>query len=265
MHPRTLNRCFAGLIVALTLASTGTAAAGTVVVVADRDTTLYAEDDFTSNGAGDHLFAGQTAMGDARRGLLHFDLSAIAPGTTVLSATLTLNMSRTVTGPQPVTLHRLTNDWGEAGSDAPGQEGGGAPAMTGDATWVFRFFDSVGWDLPGGDFAAIASASQMIDANGFYTWGTSPEMVADVGSWIDDPAINLGWILLGDEAGAAVTAKRFDTHENSDPAVAPTLTLVLEAPSPFEIPTLSALGLIFLTVACAGAALRLASRRRLRD
>jgi len=203
-------------------------------------------------------------MGNPRRGLLHFDLSAIAPGTAVLSATLTLNMSRTVTGPQPVTLHRLTNDWGEAGSDAPGQEGGGAPAMTGDATWVFRFFDSVGWDLPGGDFAAMASASQSVDGDGFYAWGTSPEMVADISGWIDDPATNLGWILLGDETSDAATAKRFDTHENSDPAVVPRLTLVLDAPAPLEIPSLSIFGLTLLALACAGAALRLASRRRLR-
>ena len=36
-------------------------------------------------------------------------------------------------------------------------------------------------------------------------------MVADVQSWLDNPATNFGWLVLGDESDI-LTAKRFDTQ-----------------------------------------------------
>ena len=39
-------------------------------------------------------------------------------------------------------IHRLTRDWGEGASDAPNEEGAGAPSEPGDASWNFAFFDS---------------------------------------------------------------------------------------------------------------------------
>jgi hypothetical protein len=49
-------------------------------------------------------------------------------------------------------------------------------------------------------------------------------MVADVQSWLEDPAGNHGWILIGDES-AATTVKRFDSREHPDPGVQPLLTI----------------------------------------
>ena len=46
-------------------------------------------------------------------------------------------------------------------------------------------------------------------------------MVADVQSWLDNPASNFGWLVLGDETAIA-TAKRFDTRESASP---PMLTI----------------------------------------
>ena len=43
-------------------------------------------------------------------------------------------------------------------------------------------------------------------------------MVADVQSWLDNPASNFGWLVLGDETAIA-TAKRFDTRESASPPV----------------------------------------------
>ena len=43
-------------------------------------------------------------------------------------------------------------------------------------------------------------------------------MVADVQSWLDNPASNFGWLVLGDESTIA-TAKRFDTRESASPPV----------------------------------------------
>ena len=53
-------------------------------------------------------------------------------------------------------------------------------------------------------------------------------MTADVQSWLDTPASNFGWIVVGVE-GTAGTAKRFDTRESTTP---PVLTIDYTAPAP---------------------------------
>ena len=58
-------------------------------------------------------------------------------------------------------------------------------------------------------------------------------MVADVQSWLDNPANNFGWLVLGDES-AVLTAKRFDTRES---AIPPVLTIQYTAPTPTPTPT----------------------------
>jgi hypothetical protein len=146
---------------------------------------------------------------------------------------LSLNMSRTPTGTaRTVELHKLLADWGEGTSVAPGEEGEGAPATTNDATWRHRFFDTIFWTTEGGDFSATVSANQSVGSVGVYTWSSS-QMRADVQSWLDDPASNFGWLVLGDESEIA-TAKRFDTRESASP---PVLTIQFRPPGPRPTPT----------------------------
>ncbi|HEU0274372.1 MAG TPA: multicopper oxidase domain-containing protein [Candidatus Udaeobacter sp.] len=196
--------------------------ADTVNINPSKDNTLYeyvAADGDLSNALGNHFFTGETAMGKLRRGVVAFDIAGNVPsGSKITGATLTLNMSRTPSSTARTTeLHKLLADWGEGTSQASGQEGTGAPATTNDATWRHRFFSTVFWTTQGGDFSATASASQLVGAVGVYTW-SSPQMTADVQSWLDNPQTNFGWLVLGDESGIA-TAKRFDTRESADPPV----------------------------------------------
>ncbi len=198
----------------------------------DRDNTLF-EDAAgqLSNGAGQFIFAGVTNQPRIRRALLHFDVSgsAIPAGSTVDRVTLTLHMSRTAGGATTVSLHRLTRSWGEAGSDATGAEGTGTTAVAGDATWIHAFADTTSWASPGGDFVSGATASTTVQGTGFYTWSTSSSMVSDVQSWLDNPAANFGWIVIGDEGGP-LTAKRFDSRENAIAENRPTLTVFYTRP-----------------------------------
>ena len=195
----------------------------TVALTPALDNTLYESTLGTiSNGAGQHFFAGTTGNGGVRRGLLAFDLSSIPAGATVLSATLTLTMSKTIAGETPVALHALTAAWGEGTSDALGEEGAGATATPGDATWLHTFFDTDLWANPGGDFDPAPSAVTPVDGPGVYEWA-SPALVADVAGWLANPSGNFGWALLGDES-ANSTAKRFDSREN-DAANRPRLTV----------------------------------------
>ena len=187
-----------------------------VTLSPSKDNTLYeSATGNLSNGAGSHLFAGKTAGGGIRRGLIAFELVGQIPaGSTVNGVTLNLFMSKTSAGAKVVTLHRLLADWGEGSSQATRGEGGGASATDGDATWLHGIFDTAFWTEPGGDFLQQSSASISVSGPGSYTWGSAVLMVADVQGWLDDPSTNFGWLLVGDEDSNG-SAKRFDSKENS--------------------------------------------------
>ena len=241
MNTQPVN--FAKILLPLVIATT-LGAIGHSVAIADiininpvKDNTLYqydpAEGD-QSNALGNHFFAGETAMGELRRGVLAFDIAGNIPaGSTILSVTLSLNMSRTgLDTARTVELHKMLADWGEGTSVAPGEEGDGAPATTNDATWRHRFFDTIFWTTAGGDFSATVSASQSVGAVGMYMW-SSPPMIGDVQSWLNNPATNFGWLVLGDESDI-LTAKRFDTRESASP---PVLTIQYTPGVPRPTPT----------------------------
>jgi hypothetical protein len=214
----------------------GSANAAIINITPSKDNTLYeydpAEGDL-SNALGFHFFAGENALGEIRRGVLAFDIGGSIPaGSTITSVTLSLNMSRTaLSDPRTVELHKLIADWGEGTSMASGEEGDGAPATPNDATWRHRFFDTIFWMTEGGDFSSVVTASQSVGAIGEYMW-SSAQMVADVQSWLDNPASNFGWLVLGDES-TSISSKRFDTRESASP---PVLTIQY-TPGPRVLPT----------------------------
>ena len=237
------------LVVAAALGYLGgsLASAGTVNINPSKDNTLYEYDPVDgdkSNALGFHFFAGETGMNELRRGVIAFDIANnIPPGSTITAVSLSLNMSRTPTNTAYVLeLHKLLADWGEGTSMAPGEEGDGAPATPNDATWRHRFFDTIFWNTQGGDFSATVSASQMVGAVGQYTW-SSAQMVANVQGWLDNPATNFGWLMLGDES-VFLTAKRFDTRESASPPVL-AITYIpsgTPTPTPTATPTATATG-----------------------
>jgi hypothetical protein len=126
----------------------------------------------------------------------------------------------------------VLTDWGEGTSDATENEGRGAAATSGDATWSHAFFETDPWQSEGGDFVATASVSAVVAGEGFYTW-KSPELLADVQAWLDGSVENFGWMLFGDEQGLT-TAKRFDSRENPDLAVRPSLRAFFSVPTHTE-------------------------------
>ncbi len=221
------------------------AIAGSVAVTTDRDNTIYSEDGTLSNGGSVYMYSGMSGAG-IRRSLMHFDIAGNVPaGSTITGVTLTLSMSRTnfFNDEQTHSLHLMFSDWGEAGSDAGSPGGMGAPAEAGDATWSHAFYNTTMWTTAGGDLDATASASQLINDVGFYSW-SSLDMVGDVQSWLDSPALNYGWALLGNEV-TFQSAKRFDTHENGDPSARPQLVIqFLEVPAPGGLALLALGGLV---------------------
>ena len=239
-----------------------------LVLDAAADATLYDDDPNGANGAGTGLFAGRTDLGDRRRALLRFDLSALPADATLTGAELELSMDRTIAGPVAFSLHRVLASWGEGNATGAGP-GGGIPAAAGpgDSTWQSRFHGQTLWATPGGDFDPTASATVPVGATGSYTW-SGPGLLADLQAWQADPAANFGWLLMADETAPAPTAKRFVAREAEAPAQGPLLRItytVPAAPPPVataqSIPASNPLALLALLAVLAATAIAGIRRR----
>lgn len=234
--------------------------ADVVELSAVQDTTLYEDvSGRLGNGSGQYLFVGRTWDQNGidkllRRALIKFDLGSVPTGSTINSANFgfTIDQVPPAATSATISLHTMTEDWGEGASNAPGPEGRGTLAQINDATWLHRFFDSQLWDTAGGDFAAVAVASEPISSSPqSVTFATSPQLVAAVQAWVDNPASNHGWVLLGDEVFPQ-NARRILSRENSGPGN-PLLTLdftpgpVTTAPAA-GIPATTTAGLLLLVL-----------------
>lgn len=229
-HDANAPRCAAWASIAALLLSAASAQTR-VTLGPSKDNTLYeSPTGGLSNGAGSHFFCGLTLNSERRRGLVAFDIASSIPRcSTIVSVQLVLHMVRTRSANQPVTLHRVLAAWGEGTSIAPGEQGGGAPATPGDATWIHTTFNTAFWSAAGGDFDATPSATTSVAGVGTYTW-SDPGLTADVQRWVDDRSSNFGWLLRTVETGFQ-TAKAFATREDPDPTARPALIVAYLPPS----------------------------------
>lgn len=216
-------------------------AGGDLIVVqlsASKDNSLVEIDDGSlSLAVSEFIFAGRVGNhgGNAklRRGLIWFDVvAALPPGCTVISVELAMFCVMTNSGPHSVELRRVLEGWGEGTSSAVG--GAGAPATPGDATWLHAFWPDQFWSIVGGTFADIPSGVAEVAFPGPYVWSSSPGMVADVQTWLDQPSGNFGWLVLGDEPYVQ-SVKAFASRENIVVEQRPVLTVTYQraaVPSP---------------------------------
>ena len=218
--------------VALAVILTGLpVAAETVVIEASRDATLIEDPDGAlANGAGPALFAGRTnqATNGTRRALVYFDVAAVVPRGAILeSAVLQLFLNPSNPDPRTIRLYRVLADWGEGASSSAG--GGGAPAGTGDVTWLHTFWDTEFWVHGGGQFLGRSTAEQVVADSGFFVWDGDEHMLQDVRLWVVAPRSNFGWILVGDET-TRQTSKGFASREDPDPTRRPVLIVSYRLP-----------------------------------
>lgn len=200
----------------------------TVTLTPSKDATLFEiSNGALANGSGIHLFAGMTATNSRRRALLQFDIpSQIPAGSRVTSVSLAMQVSLFASGAETMRLHGVTTSWGEGSSNAgDARDGGGTTSQTGDATWIHATFNNRRWTNAGGDFVSQADASASVAFTGA-NWTSNAALVARVQAWVDQPANNFGWILLGNESQIR-TAKRFDSSEIAG-TTKPALTVEFE-------------------------------------
>ncbi len=206
--------------------------ADVMVLTPSHDNTMFSNGN--SNGLGDAIFSGRTGTFGGltiQRGLLAFSVAdSLAAGSTIITARLELVLVQTsvMGGQESHSLHRVSADWGEGTSIAPG--GTGALPTPGDATWTHTFYPDQFWLVSGGDFSATISASQTVGTGlGNYTWGSTPQMVADVQGWLDNPSSAFGWVLMGNEVNPN-TAKKFASKDAPDPVLHPMLVIEFTPP-----------------------------------
>lgn len=223
------------LALALLTSVTGAMSSGaTRIFPADRDATLIEDSDgAAANGSGPAFFAGRIASVDntVRRGLVRFDLATAgrafptkrSNAVAIEGVTLVLTVTMEPPGafPREFRLHRLLADWGEGASSSSG--GMGSPAERGDATWIHAFFPGAFWMHNGAQFEGEPSARLVVDGPGVYRF-EGDGLLRDVKVWLQDPGLNFGWILIGDESERQ-TARAFASRENPDPSLRPVLEI----------------------------------------
>jgi hypothetical protein len=187
----------------------------------------------TISDGGPNVWVSTTGSDVVRRGLLRFDLSGIPQGSRITSAELKLTQLRARAG-HVITVHKVLASWQAAASTA-GDFGQGTTALPGDVTWSHRSHPTQPWAQRGGDHVAQASTAVNVSATSTftYTWPSTPQFLADVQSWVDQPASNHGVILIGDEVNS-YGAKRFAGAEFDDAEVVPMLVVDWTPPEPTQ-------------------------------
>lgn len=199
-----------------------------------KDNSIYEDPDTNANATGDGIYVGGSNTMGARRGLINFDLSSVPAGSIVDSVFLEMKVTKVPSGGVTgnVGLHLASVSWKEGISTGTGA---GGHATAGEVSWNCAEYNGSGgcftaWATPGGDFDTLASGTASVSGLGTYTWGSTPEMVADVQYWVDTMASNFGWFLVMDNEDVAKTAKKFGSRE-ATLTNQPVLTVYYSAPT----------------------------------
>ena len=197
------------------------------------DTTLI-ETSPNNNMGGQYFFnAGTTGIDTRNRGLLMFDLTGAIPRNSVVeSVDLLIEVVGSPTAGlgefSLFELHRVLVPWGEGDKTQSFSPGLGEPASPGEATWNSPAHGTAQtWGEPGGlagvDYEADPSALTFVGFEDLYEFESTPALIEDVQSWVDDPGNNFGWMLMTDAENTRYSARRFGSSE--DFISAPILTV----------------------------------------
>jgi hypothetical protein len=196
---------------------TTTARAGTAIVAASADAELRSFDPDTNHGAGTTVISGKLGIGaggEVRRAVIAFDLvDTVPPGSVVSAATVTVNVVMQPQVPPDTTfqLRRVLKSWAQS-----------------TVTW------NAPWDASGAsgaaDVSGTVSSSVLVSGLGLRTFNSTPQLVADVQAWVNDPESNFGWLLISQDEVSLRTARHFGASEN--PGAAAVLTIEYTASEP---------------------------------
>lgn len=223
----------ASAVAAAWLVSTAGSLAEFTTLAPTADATLIEAMPENSLGGASFFNAGTTQNFTRNHGLIRYDpRQKIPPGARILSVRMTVEVlvrPRDGFAPLQLGLYRLLQPWGE-GATLPARPdtspGLGGPAAAGDATWTHRFFNTTNtWAKPGGapgvDYNSTPSVSILIFSidDSPYEFPSTPDLIADVQSWLDNPELNFGWMLRPLNEAPNFTARRYGSREGDLPPV----------------------------------------------
>jgi hypothetical protein len=234
--------------------------AATISLTATEDTTLFQRQPDNNLGS-NPLLAGSNAGGFRSRGLFRFDFSSLPADAVITDVQLQMSVTQVpdpdLFGPLVESnfgIHRMLVAWGEGTGAGLGGGIQGRPAENGESTWNSRLHSTNGSSVPwtdsggasGSDFETNPSSSTSIRDLGLYTFGSTPQFINDIETWIADPTSNFGFLLLNQSESTPGTARRFASTENNSGvsgAIAPTLILTfVPEPSGYAMIALSFAG-----------------------
>jgi hypothetical protein len=194
-----------------------------------------------------------------RHDLLWFDVSSVAPGATITSATLGIYLMRSSSSAPTVTGYQVSR-LQQGSSWVEGLGGGTATANVGEPTWNSRAYGGTSWATPGGtgasdiDLATSKTLGAVTSAQGS---GYRTIDVTDfVQGWVNGTWTNTGMLLWGGAADGTGGYWWLGANENLNVGYRPYLTITY---APASVPEPSSL-LAFAGFGIAG--LGLIRRRR---
>ncbi len=213
-----------GLLLILALTTPTPAATVTLRPAADTSIIQVVPGSNLGNTA---LATGTTKAGQKTRALIKFNPGTnVPPGSVVTSVQLTLQVVKAPPAAVNVSfgLYRVLVNWGEGTGGTPGATAltRNPAAKAGEANWTARLAPSTLWSSPGAaaptDYVAASSATALSVRSGAFTFASTPQLIADVQSWIDNPGTNFGWILICGAEGTIESARRISSRETASTA-----------------------------------------------
>jgi hypothetical protein len=266
------------LLLFLAAFGVATARADVIVLSASKDASIVKGNPDNSNGGGPCFFSGTDGNSSPHRALIAFDFSAIPSGSTITNVQLVLTLAQVagsggggggmIAHTATIGLFPLTRNWGEGTVESDafgiGGTGQGGPANTGDATWNAAFYQQTAWSSVGGDHVSTASVSLFMNDNTqgtVYTYPSTPQAVADVQGWLNNPSTNFGWELINVDEVSQRTFFAFYSREwhNFAGGIAsqePMLQVTFTPPSPVPVPAAASWGTLLALGAVCSRALR---------
>jgi len=172
-------------------------------------------DTYLSNEAGESLsnFGGddeiRLEMDSGERGLLAFDLSAIATTATITSASLQITNTQIPVAPLPIDMHRVNEQWDEGNGTGAGGIANFS-IRTGVTTW-----SNAGAAPPISASTAFGNFTPVI---GLQTIAIPTPVIQ---SWVTTPATNFGIVMISRDGEST----RFTTSEGAPSSARPVLTV----------------------------------------
>ncbi len=163
-------------------------------------------------------------LNNTRDGVVRFDLSSIPAGSTVISATLTLQATSVgnATAIKNYGAHRILMSWTELGTTwncgNDTNTANGSPDCPSEGG---------GWSTAGTGYSTAATSVIPVTGTGAYTW----TVTADVAAFVSGGAGNYGWrIIWASNTTGTNRQADFGSRESPSAANRPVLTVVYITP-----------------------------------